>query len=151
LKGGPYANLSFHVPYENLRIAGSRPGDDGCRHCPDPGQKLSANHGFAFPEERIDSQRAVHSRLKVDAKHYGGEMAILIKSAESPYGTIDRDATKRQQGGIRSYNGKTYSSLRLSTGLVTAALIVCRAMLRNATIRINEIETAISHALRLIR
>ena len=36
------------------------------------------------------------SRISVVVKHYGGEMAILIKSDESPYGTIDRDALKEQ-------------------------------------------------------
>jgi hypothetical protein len=33
-------------------------------------------------------------RISVAVKHYGGEMAVLIKSAESPYGSIDRDADK---------------------------------------------------------
>jgi hypothetical protein len=34
------------------------------------------------------------ARISVEVKHYGGETAILIKSSESPYGTIDRDADK---------------------------------------------------------
>jgi hypothetical protein len=31
------------------------------------------------------------SRITLEVKHYGGETAILIKSEESPFGTIDRD------------------------------------------------------------
>ncbi len=34
------------------------------------------------------------ARISIEVKHYGGETAILIKSAESPYGSIDRDADK---------------------------------------------------------
>jgi hypothetical protein len=32
------------------------------------------------------------ARISIAVTHYGGEMAILIKSEESPYGTIDREA-----------------------------------------------------------
>ncbi len=36
------------------------------------------------------------ARISVAIKSYGGETAALIKSAESPYGSIDRDADKEQ-------------------------------------------------------
>jgi hypothetical protein len=36
------------------------------------------------------------AHISVAVKYYGGEMAVLIKSKESPYGTIDRDADKEQ-------------------------------------------------------
>jgi len=36
------------------------------------------------------------ARINVAVKHYGGEAAVLIKTDESPYGTIDRDAVKEQ-------------------------------------------------------
>jgi len=36
------------------------------------------------------------ARINLAVKYYGGETAVLIKSAESPYGTIDRDADKEQ-------------------------------------------------------
>lgn len=36
------------------------------------------------------------SRITLEVKHYGGETAILIKSEESPFGTIDRDAIQAQ-------------------------------------------------------
>ena len=36
------------------------------------------------------------SRISVEVKHYGGEVAVLIKSDESPYGTLDRDVDKEQ-------------------------------------------------------
>jgi len=36
------------------------------------------------------------SRINVTVEYFGGEMAILIKSAGSPYGTIDRDVIKEQ-------------------------------------------------------
>ncbi len=34
------------------------------------------------------------ARIRLEVKHYGGETAILIKSAESPYGSIDRDTVQ---------------------------------------------------------
>lgn len=41
--------------------------------------------------------RAKYSaRISVKVTNYGGESAVLIKSAESPYGTIDRDAIREQ-------------------------------------------------------
>lgn len=55
----------------------------------------SAELSFSF--ENPSCVKTVYSsRISVAVKHYGGEMAILIKSAESPYGTIDRDAIKEQ-------------------------------------------------------
>lgn len=55
----------------------------------------SADLSFSF-ENPACVKTEYSSRLKIDVKHYGGEMAILIKSEESPYGTIDRDAIKKQ-------------------------------------------------------
>ncbi len=45
-------------------------------------------------EDPICSKQRFSARIKVEVKHYGGETAILIKSKDSPYGTIDRDADK---------------------------------------------------------
>lgn len=36
------------------------------------------------------------AKIGVAVKYFGGEMTMLIKSAESPYGSIDRDADKEQ-------------------------------------------------------
>jgi len=55
----------------------------------------SADLSFSF-ENPSCVKREYSSRISVAVKHYGGEAAILIKSAESPYGTIDRDAIKEQ-------------------------------------------------------
>ena len=55
----------------------------------------SADLSFSF-ENPACVKTKYSSRLSVAVKHYGGEMAILIKSEESPYGTIDRDAIKEQ-------------------------------------------------------
>jgi len=55
----------------------------------------SADLPFSF-ENPSCVKREYSSRVSVAVKHYGGEMAILIKSDESPYGTIDRDAIKEQ-------------------------------------------------------
>lgn len=58
----------------------------------DMGQgKGSADLSFENP---TCPKRKFAARISVEVKHYGGETAILIKSAESPYGTIDRDADK---------------------------------------------------------
>ncbi len=55
----------------------------------------SADLTFSFENPAcVTTQYSV--RMSVAVKHYGGETAILIKSAESPYGTIDRDADKKQ-------------------------------------------------------
>ncbi len=55
----------------------------------------SADLPFSF--ENPSCVKAQYSaRISVAVKHYGGETAVLIKSAESPYGTIDRDADKEQ-------------------------------------------------------
>ena len=40
------------------------------------------------------AKQGFSARISVAVKYYGGEMAVLIKSNESPYGTIDRDADK---------------------------------------------------------
>ena len=55
----------------------------------------SADLSFSF-ENPACVKTEYSSRISVAVKYYGGEMAILIKSAESPYGTIDRDAIKEQ-------------------------------------------------------
>ncbi len=55
----------------------------------------SADLTFTF-ENPSCVKTTYSSRISVAVKHYGGETAILIKSAESPYGTIDRDALKEQ-------------------------------------------------------
>lgn len=55
----------------------------------------SADLPFSF--ENPSCVKAQYTtRISVAVKHYGGETAVLIKSAESPYGTIDRDADKEQ-------------------------------------------------------
>ena len=36
------------------------------------------------------------ARISIAVTHYGGETAVLIKSEESPFGTIDREADKAQ-------------------------------------------------------
>ncbi len=36
------------------------------------------------------------ARIRLEVKYYGGETAILIKSAESPYGSIDRDTVEER-------------------------------------------------------
>src|SRR5512137_1886727 len=51
----------------------------------------SADVSFEVP---ICPKRGFSARIKVEVKHYGGETAILIKSKDSPYGSIDRDADK---------------------------------------------------------
>lgn len=55
----------------------------------------SADLSFSF-ENPSCVKTEYSSRISVAVKHYGGEMTILIKSEESPYGTIDRDAIKEQ-------------------------------------------------------
>jgi hypothetical protein len=55
----------------------------------------SADLSFSF-ENPSCVKKEYSSRIMVAVKHYGGEMAILIKSDESPFGTIDRDAIKKQ-------------------------------------------------------
>ena len=55
----------------------------------------SADLSFTF--ENASCVKTTYSaRISVAVKHYGGETAVLIKSAESPYGSIDRDAVKEQ-------------------------------------------------------
>jgi len=41
-------------------------------------------------------QTKFSARISIAVKYYGGELAVLIKTNESPYGTIDRDADKDQ-------------------------------------------------------
>lgn len=55
----------------------------------------SADPSFSF-ENPSCVKTQYSSRMSVAVKHYGGETAVLIKSANSPYGTIDRDADKEQ-------------------------------------------------------
>ncbi len=55
----------------------------------------SAELTFSF-ENPSCVKKQYSARISVAVKHYGGETAVLIKSAESPYGTIDRDADKEQ-------------------------------------------------------
>jgi hypothetical protein len=55
----------------------------------------SAELSFSF-ENPACVKTEYSSRISVKVEHYGGETAILIKSDESPYGTIDRDAIKEQ-------------------------------------------------------
>ncbi len=55
----------------------------------------TADLSFTF-ENPLCVKTTYSSRISVAVTHYGGETAILIKSAESPYGTIDRDAIKEQ-------------------------------------------------------
>jgi len=45
-------------------------------------------------EDPICPKQRFSARIRIEVKHYGGETAILIKSDESPYGTVDRDADK---------------------------------------------------------
>ena len=47
----------------------------------------------SFDDPICPKQRFL-ARISLEVKHYGGETAILIKSAESPYGSIDREADK---------------------------------------------------------
>lgn len=55
----------------------------------------SADLSFTF--ENASCVTTTHSaRIRVKVTYYGGEAAVLIKSAESPYGTIDRDAIREQ-------------------------------------------------------
>ncbi|HMA54625.1 MAG TPA: hypothetical protein VKT17_09180 [Acidobacteriota bacterium] len=51
----------------------------------------SADVSFDDP---ICPKQRFSARISLEVKHYGGETAILIKSAESPYGSIDREADK---------------------------------------------------------
>src|SRR5512135_2689620 len=55
----------------------------------------SADLSFTF-ENPLCVTTKYSSRISVVVTNYGGETTILIKSAESPYGTIDRDAIKEQ-------------------------------------------------------
>jgi len=55
----------------------------------------SADLPFSF-ENPACVKAQYSARISVAVTHYGGETAILIKSAESPYGSIDRDADKEQ-------------------------------------------------------
>ncbi len=45
-------------------------------------------------EDPICPKRRFSARITVTVKNYGGETAILIKSKDSPYGSVDRDADK---------------------------------------------------------
>lgn len=55
----------------------------------------SADLPFSF--ENPSCVRTEYSaRIDVEVNYYGGELAALIKSNESPYGSIDRDADKEQ-------------------------------------------------------
>jgi len=57
--------------------------------------KGSADVPFSF--ENPSCKRVEYSaRISVEVTNYGGETAILIKSDESPFGPIDRDANKAQ-------------------------------------------------------
>lgn len=42
------------------------------------------------------AKRKFSARISIAFTHYGGETAILIKSEEEPYGTIDREAIKAE-------------------------------------------------------
>lgn len=55
----------------------------------------SADLSFSF-ENPLCVKTEYSYRITVTVTHYGGEMAILIKSAESPYGTIDRDVIQKE-------------------------------------------------------
>jgi|GEM_PF-948922 len=57
--------------------------------------KGSADLPFSF-ENPSCAKKEYSFRISVDVKHYGGELSMLIKSDEEPYGTIDRDAIKEQ-------------------------------------------------------
>ncbi len=64
-----------------------------------PGDMSSGNGSadLTYSFENPACVKAQYSvRISVAVKHYGGETAVLIKSADSPYGTIDRDADKEQ-------------------------------------------------------
>ncbi len=63
----------------SVRDGNYRPGDMGMG-------KGSADVSFDDP---ICPKQPFSARVTVEVKYYGGEMAILIKSAESPYGSID--------------------------------------------------------------
>jgi len=64
----------------------------------------SADLSFANPSYPPSCPKAKYSaRISVEVTYYGGEAAILIKSEESPYGTIDRDAI--QEEAIQSAAG----------------------------------------------
>lgn len=47
-------------------------------------------------DDSICPKRRFSARITVTVKNYGGETAILIKSKESPYGSVDRDTDKAQ-------------------------------------------------------
>ena len=58
-----------------------------------PGE-MSSGRGSAdlsFDNPTCPKQK-FSARISIAVTHYGGEMAILIKSEESPYGTVDREA-----------------------------------------------------------
>ncbi len=62
-----------------------------------PGDMGAGNGSAEVSYDNPSCARARYSaRIRLEVKHYGGEAAILIKSAESPYGTVDRDAVKAQ-------------------------------------------------------
>ncbi len=68
----------------SIRDGYYRPGDAGMGN----GSADVSYDNPTCPRSRFSA------RIKVEVKHYGGETAILIKSAESPYGTIDRDTVQ---------------------------------------------------------
>lgn len=70
----------------SIRDGYYRPGDAGIGNG-------SADRSFENP---TCARARFSARIRLEVKHYGGETAILIKSAESPYGTIDRDAVQEQ-------------------------------------------------------
>lgn len=70
----------------SIRDGYYRPGDAGIGNG-------SADLSFENP---TCARARFSARIRLEVKHYGGETAILIKSAESPYGTIDRDAVQEQ-------------------------------------------------------
>ena len=70
----------------SIRDGQYRPGDMGMGNG-------SADLSFENPS---CARARFSARVRLEVKHYGGETAILIKSAESPYGSIDRDAVREQ-------------------------------------------------------
>ncbi len=68
----------------SIRDGYYRPGDTGMGNG-------SADLSYANP---TCPRSRFSARIRLEVKNYGGETAILIRSAESPYGTIDRDTVQ---------------------------------------------------------
>ena len=70
----------------SIRDGYYRPGDAG----------IGNGSADLSPDNRSCPRSRFSARIGLEVKHYGGETAILIKSAESPYGPVDRDTVQER-------------------------------------------------------